>query len=181
MKAVVVREFGPPDVLALEEVPAPRAARDHVVVRVEYVSVTFVETQVRAGRPPHPGMVPPLPYVPGNGVAGVVTELGEGAPADLLGRTVVTATGGSGGYAEQVSVPAGGVIVVPEGVGLPAAAALLADGRTALALVEAAELAPGETVLVEAAAGGVGPAWCSSRSPRARGSSPARAARRRSP
>ncbi len=156
MKVAVVRAFGPPDAIAVEEVPALQATESQVVVDVAYASVTFVETQVRAGRPPNPAMLPGLPYIPGNGVAGVVTQVGHGVAADLLGRTVVTATGGSGGYAEQVSVPASGVITVPEAVNVRDAAALLADGRTALALVEAADVRRGETVLVEAAAGGVG-------------------------
>jgi NADPH2:quinone reductase len=69
---------------------------------------------------------------------------------------VVTSTGGSGGYAERVAVPADGLIAVPDGLELPDAVALLADGRTALSLLRSAEVRPGETVLVEAAAGGVG-------------------------
>lgn len=156
MNAVVVRAFGSPHAMTVEQVPDPLAGEGQVVVEVAYASVTFVETQVRAGRPPNPAMLPDLPYVPGNGVGGVVRQLGRGAPPDLLGQTVVTPTGGSGGYAEQVAVPAAAIIAVPDGVDVRDAVALLADGRTALALVEAADLRPGETVLVEAAAGGVG-------------------------
>lgn len=94
--------------------------------------------------------------IPGNGVGGVVLAAGPGVDGDLVGRRVVTATGGSGAYAERVVVPADVPFVVPEGLGLDDAVALLADGRTAKALVRTAEVGPGDRVLVEAAAGGVG-------------------------
>jgi NADPH2:quinone reductase len=68
----------------------------------------------------------------------------------------VTATGGFGGYADRVAVDASAPIAVPDGLGPGEAAALLADGRTALGLVRAASLGPGDRVLVTAAAGGVG-------------------------
>jgi NADPH2:quinone reductase len=69
---------------------------------------------------------------------------------------VISSTGGTGAYAEQVAAPADGLLSVPESLGLPEAVALLADGRTAIALVRSAQIERGETVLVEAAAGGVG-------------------------
>ena len=81
---------------------------------------------------------------------------GAGVDPGWLGRRVVTTTGGTGGYAERVAVDATLPITVPDGVELATAAALLADGRTALSLVASAQPRPGETVLVEAAAGGVG-------------------------
>jgi len=156
VKAVVMHEFGPPDVLRLEDVPDPSAGTGEVVVGVEFASVTFVETQVRAGRPPSAAMLPALPAVLGNGVGGTVTRVGAGADPSLAGRRVVTALGGRGGYAEQAVAPAAGLIEVPEEVGLRDATALLADGRTALGLVDLARPGTGDTVLVEAAAGGVG-------------------------
>jgi NADPH2:quinone reductase len=73
-----------------------------------------------------------------------------------LGRRVVSGTGGSGGYAERVAVAASGLIEIPAGVATDDAVALLADGRTAVALVRAAALQAGERALVEAAGGGVG-------------------------
>jgi NADPH:quinone reductase len=140
--AVVMREFGPPSVLRLEEVAEPEG---EALVEVAFASVTFVETMVRAGRAPHSSMEPALPAILGNGVAGTVD-----------GARVVTTTGGLGGYAQRAAVARAGLIEVPDGLGLDAAGALLADGRTAVGLIAAARIAPGETVLVEAAAGGVG-------------------------
>ncbi|HYZ53599.1 MAG TPA: zinc-binding dehydrogenase [Streptosporangiaceae bacterium] len=156
MKAVVMREFGAPDVLRLEDVPGPSAGPGEVIIGVEFASVTFVETQVRAGRPPNPAMLPALPAILGNGVGGTVIRAGAGVGPGLLGRRVVTALGGRGGYAEQAVAPAAGLIDVPDAVGLRDAAALLADGRTALGLIGLTRPGADDTVLVEAAAGGVG-------------------------
>ena len=156
MRAVWLKEFGPPEALVPGEAPDPVPGAGQVVVAVAFASITFVETQVRAGRSPFP--LPPgaLPMIPGNGVGGVVAATGNGADAALTGRQVVSGTGGRGGYAERAAVPAGGLVEVPEGLALDEAVALLADGRTALALARAARIAPGERVLVLAAAGGVG-------------------------
>lgn len=150
MRAVVLRRFGPPERLVAEDVPAPRPAAGEVLVDVRFAGITFVETQIRAGRPPHPSMSPALPVVLGNGVAGLVMD-GDGP-----GRRVVTTTAGTGGYAEHVAVGADLPLEVPAGLDLAEALALLADGRTALSLMASAEVQPGESVLVLAAAGGVG-------------------------
>jgi NADPH2:quinone reductase len=151
VRAVVIREFGPPEVLEPAEVAEVRAEPDEVVIEVEFANVTFVETQVRAGRPPHPSMLPKLPAILGNGVGGTV---GEGSP--WAGRQVVASLNGTGGYAERAVSPVARLIGIPDGLATRDAVALLADGRTALALVRHADLRAGETVLVEAAGGGVG-------------------------
>ena len=156
MRAVVLSRFGPPGGLAMAEVPDPAPGPGQLVIDVEIANITFVETQVRAGRSPNPAMAPALPWIPGNGVGGVVAAVGLGVDPAVLGNRVISSTGGSGGYAEQVAVDAAGVIAVQDGIELDAAVALLADGRTAVALMRAAAVRPGETVLVEAAAGGVG-------------------------
>lgn len=156
MRAVLVSEYGPPSVLVGGELPEPVAREGEVVVEAEYASVTFIETQIRAGRAPNPAMAPDLPYVPGNGIGGIVGSLGPGADPGLAGTRVITTTGGTGGYAERAAVPAEGLIAVPGELELADAVALLADGRTATGLIAAAALREGETVLVEAAAGGVG-------------------------
>lgn len=156
MRAVLVTEFGPPHVLVPTELPDPVPGAGQVLVRVAFANITFVDTQIRAGRTPGPGADLVPPFVLGNGVGGVVAAVGPGVDADLAGRRVVTATGGHGGYADTVVVAAAAPIPVPDGLATDDALALLADGRTALALVEAARPQAGERVLVEAAAGGVG-------------------------
>jgi NADPH2:quinone reductase len=156
MRAVWLTEYGRPDVLVVRETPDPVPGPGEVLVEVAAASITFIETLVRANRMPWPGGGSTPPYVPGNGVGGTVTSVGEGADARWLGRQVVTTTGGQGGYAERVAVPVSGLIPVPDGVSIAEATALLADGRTAMGLVEAAAPEPGERALILAAAGGLG-------------------------
>jgi NADPH:quinone reductase len=152
--AVWLTEFGAPEVLVARVSPDPVPDAGQVVIDVEYANITFVETQFRAGLPGPFGATPPL--VPGNGVGGIVAAVGADVDPALVGTRVITGTGGSGGYAERVAVPAELLIPVPGEVPMDVAVALLADGRTASMLIAAAEIRPGERVLVEAAAGGVG-------------------------
>lgn len=154
MLSVVMEEFGGPEVLRARQVEDPVPGRGQVLVDVAYASVTFVETQVRSGNGPFGR--PALPRVPGNGVGGRVAAVGPGVDPALAGTVVVTTTGGEGGYAERALARAEEVVPVPPGVALRDAVALLADGRTALLLFRQAGVGPGEKVLVEAAAGGVG-------------------------
>lgn len=153
MQAAVLERFGGPEELVVTDLPDPEVGPDDVLVDVAHASITFVETQTRSGRGP---FSPTLPIVPGNGVGGVVVAVGSVVDAGLVGRRVVTTTGGSGGYASLAVVPAAGLIDVPDALALDVATALLADGRTATWLLDAAPVSPGSVVLVEAAAGGVG-------------------------
>ncbi|MFI6296997.1 zinc-binding dehydrogenase [Nonomuraea sp. NPDC050790] len=147
MKAIVLREYGGPDRLTVEEVPDPVPGPGEVLVEVEAAGVTFVETQVRADRGPRRVE---LPAVLGNGVAG------RALTGDLAGRRVVTTLGGTGGYAELAVAAADQLIPVPDALSAEEAVALLADGRTAMGLFTTAAPRAGEWVLVEAAGGGVG-------------------------
>ncbi|MEV0718341.1 zinc-binding dehydrogenase, partial [Asanoa sp. NPDC050611] len=154
MRVVWLTRYGDPSVLVPGEAPDPVPGEGQALVEVAYANITFIETLFRAkGFGPFKG---DLPMIPGNGVGGVVSAVGPGADPALVGTRVVTSTGGSGGYAARVAVDAAGVVPVPDGVDLDTAVALLADGRTALLLLRAAAPKPGERVLVEAAAGGVG-------------------------
>lgn len=153
MRAVWMTGVGGPEVLRPGDAPDPVPASGQVLVDVSYAGITFVETQLRAGTGPFPARPP---VILGNGVAGIVTAVGDSVPATLLGRRVAGTTGGSGGYAERAAVAVDDLVEVPDGVGLDTAVALLADGRTALLLMGAVAPRAGERVLVEAAAGGVG-------------------------
>src|SRR5215216_7410600 len=106
MKAVVVSAYGPPEVLILRDVDAPRPTTGKVVIGVEVAGVNFVETMRRAGKIPGFGSGT-LPYIPGNEVGGRVVEVGADVDPALLGRVVVAQPGGTGGYAERVAVDAG--------------------------------------------------------------------------
>ena len=154
MMAVWLREFGGPEVLAASGADAPVAGPGQALIRVHFVNVAFIETQLRSGRPGPYRLE--LPVIPGNGVGGVVVSVGTGTDGAWMGMRVVASTGGSGGYAEAVAVGAEALIAVPEGLALDNAVAMLADGRTAMMLMETAGPIMAERVLVEAAAGGVG-------------------------
>ena len=153
MRAVWLRRFGGPEVLRVEGTTDPEPGAGQVLIDIERTSLTFVETQVRAGRAPFPVE---LPIIPGNGVGGMVIAAGPGADDALVGQRVVTTTGGSGGHAELVLVDANLPIVVPDGLSLDDATALLADGRTAMMLLDAVPVGSGDRVAVLAAAGGLG-------------------------
>jgi NADPH2:quinone reductase len=153
VRAVWLREFGSPTVLRVEDTPDPVVAAGQVLIGVEFAGITWIETSFRASGF---GPFPAPPMIPGNGIGGTVLAAADPADRHWVGRRVVTGTGGSGGYAEKATVDAGSLIGVPAGVAIDDAVALLADGRTALMIMAAAGVRPGDRVLVEAAAGGVG-------------------------
>lgn len=156
MLAVVMDRHGPPEVLVPREVPAPAPGRGQLLIDVELVNITFVETQIRKGPDLPETPEATLPATPGNGVGGRVIAAGPETDQSLVGERVVSSTGGTGAYAERVVVDAAAPLRVPNTLELAQAVALLADGRTAVMLVNEADLAAGDRVLVPAAAGGVG-------------------------
>src|SRR5260370_12803325 len=156
MHAVIMREFGPPEVLEPAAVAGVRAGPGEVVIDVEVANVRFGETQVWAGKPRHPAMLPALRAILGNGVGGTVAEVGGDVDSSLIGRKAVASLTGTGGYAERACSPASRLIEVPQPLALRDAVAVLADGRTALALVSRAQLRQGATGLAEPPAGGAG-------------------------
>jgi NADPH:quinone reductase len=79
MRAVVLSEFGPPGNLAVAEVPDPAAGPGQALVDVHIANITFVETQIRAGRAPNPAMLPRLPAILGNGIGGIEAALARAA------------------------------------------------------------------------------------------------------
>ena len=127
------------------------------VIAVSAADVLFLDAMIRSGfaRDAFPQRPP---YIPGNGVAGHVEAVGDGVDPAWAGRPVVARTGqhgGSGGYSERALVPVSRLVAVPEEVDLRVAAALLHDGATALGLLAATPVKPGETVLMVGAAGGM--------------------------
>ncbi|GAA4187992.1 zinc-binding dehydrogenase [Streptosporangium oxazolinicum] len=154
MRIVQVTAFGGPEVLVVDRAPEPVAGAGQVVIGVSVVDVLFLETQLRTGwGAEFFGQSPP--YVPGGGMGGRVVSAGEGVDQGWIGRDVIAMTG-DGGYAERVAVSVDALVPVPEGLGVREATALLQIGPAALSLVGAAEVKPGERVLVTAAAGGLG-------------------------
>jgi NADPH2:quinone reductase len=155
MRAAVVTKFGPPEVLEVQERPDPVPAHTQTVLEVAAADVLFLETMVRRGDAPE-GMVPELPYVPGNGVAGRVLAVGANVEPGWIGRAVVAHTGSRGGYAGRALVDFDGLSAVPDGLALTDAAALLHDAPTALTLFDLTGAASAGRVLVLGASGGLG-------------------------
>lgn len=154
MKAVRFHRTGGPEVLVFEDVPDPVAQPGEVLIKIEAVGLNFADIIRRRGDD-YPDPSPP-PFILGAEVAGTVAAVGEGV-TDLPVGTAVVATPGAGGYAQYISVPRQVVIPLPDGIPAVQAAALIGHAITAaLALKKSARMAEGETVLVEAAAGGVG-------------------------
>lgn len=153
MRAIVVSKHGGPDVLQARDWPDPAAGPGQLLVRVHAAGVNFVDIYQREGRPPY---TPRLPYVPGSEGAGTVTAAGEGVTGFAPGDQVAW-TGLPGGYAEQVAIPAGRAVRVPDGISLEVAAAVMLQGLTAHYLCTSTyPVAAGDVVVVHAAAGGVG-------------------------
>ncbi|MEV6397315.1 zinc-binding dehydrogenase [Streptomyces sp. NPDC051907] len=155
MRAIQVTEFGEPDVLRLVDTDAPEPGPGEVAIDVAYAGVNFAEILARSTG----FRVPQVPFRPGLEVSGRVRALGEGA-ADLTDLSIgqeVAAFLPHGGYAEVAVAPAAQVLPIPDGVSLRTAATLPTVLPTAHALVhEVGRLRAGESLLVRAAAGGVG-------------------------
>ena len=156
MKAVQFSRFGGPEVLETVEQPTPRPGPGEVLVRVRAAGVNYFETLLRRNLY---AVTPELPMTPGVEVAGEIEAIGEGGDVTLIGARVAVpmfAIGRpAGGYAEYVAVEAGSVVKLPDGLSFEHAVALLVQGLSALHLVRCSP-PRGRTVLVTAAAGGVG-------------------------
>ena len=159
MKAVVLHRFGGPEVLALEHLPEPVLGPDYVLIAASAAGVNPVDWKIRegylVGRFPHH-----TPLIPGWDVAGVVTAVGPAATGFAVGDEVMAYarkdTIEHGTYAELVCVVDRAVARKPATLSFAQAAALPLAGLTALQALEAVGVGKGDTVLVHAAAGGVG-------------------------
>ncbi len=153
MRQVWITRQGPPEVLVVREAPDPAPGPGQVRLRVAACGVNFADVMMRLGVYPD---APPLPAVPGYEAAGTVDALGEGAPAELLGRTVAVFTR-FGGYADCLCVPAAAALPLPPGIAPAVAAALPVNYLTAYQMLTVmAGVQSGDAVLVHGAAGGVG-------------------------
>lgn len=168
MRAVRIHEYGPPDVLRVEELPDPEPGPGEALIESAAIGVVFSETQSRAGAMARFGLSQGgFPYVFGRDVAGTVVAVGEGVDPALVGTRVIASTNGTGAYAERVVAQATGtptaagamwsfLTPIPDGLAFEQAAALLGQGRTALGLIREAGVTEGDSVLITAAGGGIG-------------------------
>ena len=156
MRQIEFANFGAPEVLKLVGKPTPAPGPGEILVGVKAIGVNFADTLMRQNRY---AVTPELPAVPGTEVAGVVESIGHGVVSPPVGTRVAVplfATGAvTGGYSDYVMVDAGLAVPLPDDVSFEAAAGLMIQGLTALYLTR--QFPPKDkTVLVNAAAGGVG-------------------------
>jgi NADPH:quinone reductase len=151
MRAVVVTRFGGPEVLEVQDLPAPQPEEGQVLVDVEAVGVNYRDVYERNGA--YGGSAP---FVAGVEGAGTVTAVGENVPEFSAGDRVVWSNA-PGSYAEQIALDATRAVPVPEDISPDVAAAVLLQGMTAQYLATSTyPVEIGDAVLVHAAAGGVG-------------------------
>ncbi len=156
MKAILVHQFGGPEVLKLEEVPTPKPAPGQVLVRIHAAGVNPYDTYMRAGTY---AIKPPLPYTPGSDGAGVIEAVGDGVKKVKPGDRVYTAKTVTGAYAEYALALEEQVHPLPEKISFGQGAGVWIPYGTAYhALYHSAAGHASETVLVHGASGGVGSA-----------------------
>jgi NADPH:quinone reductase len=154
MKAILVRQFGGPEVMKLEEVPTPKPATGQVLVKIHAAGVNPADTYARTG---NYAVLPPLPYTPGTDGAGVIDSVGDGVKKVKTGDRVYVAKSISGTYAEYALALESQVYRLPENISFAQGAGVFIPYGTAYhAIHHHAKARGGETVLVHGASGGVG-------------------------
>ncbi len=152
MKAIEIPRYGGPEVLQVVDKPQPTAGPGQILIEVKAAGINFADLMSRAGTYPP---APKPPFVPGMEAAGIVTAVGEGVTNYKAGDRVAAMT--SAGYAEYALADAATAAPLPDALGFAEATALLVQGLTAYGLLtHAVPAIQGKSVLVSAAAGGVG-------------------------
>ena len=154
-EVIRIHATGGPEVLRFEQVDVGEPGPGQLRIRQHAAGVNFIDIYHRTGLYPQP-----LPFIPGQEGAGVVEAVGEGVTGFRPGDRVAYA-GSTGGYADERLIDAGRAVKLPDAVGFDVAAAMMLRGMTVQVLLrEVHRVAPGETILVHAAAGGVGLILC---------------------
>lgn len=150
MKAIRVHELGAADKLTLEEIEKPIPAADEVLIKTAAAGINYADTMMRSG---NYLTKPDLPFTLGYEAAGTIESVGANVQNLRVGQRVL-ATTSSGGYAEYATAKAYATMPIPDELGFGESTALLVQGLTALGLLN--ETKAGQTILIHAAAGGVG-------------------------
>ena len=156
-KAIRIHETGGPEVLTWEDVEVGEPGDGEVRIRHAAIGLNFIDTYIRSGLYPNPG----LPMGLGGEAAGVVVSVGNGVSHLTPGQRVAYAGGPPGSYAEERVMPAAVVSVLPDSIPDQSAAAMMLKGMTCHMLLHRVyPVKAGDTILVHAAAGGVGTILC---------------------
>jgi NADPH2:quinone reductase len=155
-KAIVIEKTGGPEVMQLQEVKVGTPRKGEVTVRATAIGVNFIDIYQRTGLYPAP-----LPFTPGGELCGVVEAIGPGVTDFKIGDRVACGTAGTGCYAEKLNLKAGILVKVPKSISDEVAAAMMLKGMTVQYLIrQIYKVKKGDTILVHAAAGGVGLILC---------------------
>lgn len=155
-KAIVVEETGAPSVMKWRDIEVGRPGKGEVTVRAKAIGVNFIDIYQRSGLYPMP-----LPFTPGGELCGEIEAVGAGVSGFKIGDRVATGTAGSGCYAEIRNIDAGKLVKVPREISDDTAAAMMLQGMTVQFLIrQIYKVQKGDTILVHAAAGGVGLILC---------------------
>ena len=155
-KAIRIHATGGPDVLLWEDVPEPEPAPHEAVVHQAAVGLNFIDVYFRNGT-----YKTPLPATLGMEAAGTVTAVGDEVTGVAVGDRVAYGTGPLGAYTTKRAIAADRLVRLPDAIGFDTAAAMMLQGLTAQYLLHRTHVVrPGETILVHAAAGGVGLILC---------------------
>ncbi|WP_328872219.1 zinc-binding dehydrogenase [Streptomyces sp. NBC_00287] len=157
MHAIRLHAFGPAENLTYEQVEDPRPGPGQVRIAVAAAGVHLLDTALREGAQGPAPAPTPLPTIPGREVAGVVVALGEGVADLWLDKRVVAHLGfAPGGYAELAVTEVERLHEIPANLDYAEAVAMIGTGRTAMGILQFAELGPDSVAVVPAAAGGIG-------------------------
>jgi len=154
MKAVAIQSFGSPAGLAVIDVPDPSPGEGQALVTTEAIGVGGVDALILRGTLAAYGFAEG--HIPGGEIAGTVIAVGDGVDTSWLGRRVWAFAGLGGGYAERASVAAETLVPLPPGLTAADAVTLGGSGAVAHFGLRHARFAPGDSVLVRGAAGGIG-------------------------
>ena len=150
MKAIRITKFGGAENLSFDEIEKPKPKADEVLIKTEAAGINFADIMLRQGKYL---FRPELPFTPGFEAAGTVEEVGEKVENFKVGQRVLAMMKG-GGYAEFAAANASQIVPIPDEMSFGESTVLLVQGLTALGLLE--NLKPDDTILIHAAAGGVG-------------------------
>lgn len=155
-KAIRIHHNGGPEVLQWEDVPTPQPGPGEALVRHEAVGLNYIDVYFRTGL-----YKSALPTTIGMEAAGIVSAIGDGVDTVAVGDRVAYAGGPIGAYATERTIAADRLVKLPDGIDFQTAAAMMLQGMTAQYLLRRTFVVrPGDTILVHAAAGGVGLIMC---------------------
>ncbi len=155
-KAIVIEKTGDADAMQLQDVKVAKPRKGQVTVRATAIGVNFIDIYQRTGLYPVP-----TPFTPGGELCGIVEAVGAGVSDFKIGDRVACGTAGTGCYAEKVNLDAGLLVKVPKNISDEVAAAMMLKGMTVQYLIrQIYKVKKGDTILVHAAAGGVGLILC---------------------